>query len=73
MTNFSLIAAAAISLLAVAPAVAKQHNVHHRYIRSHQHAVSYGSAYNAYGSYRRDEFAPGNAYGNDFNRRNTFN
>jgi hypothetical protein len=64
MTNFKLLVAAAISLLAAAPAVAMPHH-HHRY--------AYSRAYRAYGFYRGgDNYASSNFLG-DFDRRNTFN
>ena len=57
MTNFTLLVATAISLLAVAPAIARP-NHHHRY--------AYSRAYRAY------NYASSNFSG-DFDRRNTFN
>jgi hypothetical protein len=79
MTSFKIVGAVALSLLVAAPAVAAQVG-HHHYRYAHrmlpiQHArdFRFGSVYNSYGLERGDEFAPGNAYQNDFERRNTFN
>lgn len=79
MTNFGMIGALALSLMIATPAMAAQAR-HHHYGYAHrvlpiQHArdFPYGSVYNAYGFDRGDEFAPGNAFQSDFDRRNTFN
>jgi hypothetical protein len=64
MTNFTLLVATAISLLAASPVAAMPRH-HHRY--------AYSRAYQAYGFYRGgDNYASGNFSG-DFARGNTFN
>ena len=68
MTNFTLISAAALLLVAT-PAMARQHFEHYRYGYSHRMPRS---VYRAYGFYRGDDFVPHN-YSDDFDRRNTFN
>jgi hypothetical protein len=75
--NFKLIGAAAVALFVASPAVAAQRAGHYRSYRvspfQHARKFSYRSAYDAYGFYPGGDFAPGNAYGGDFARRNTFN
>jgi hypothetical protein len=69
MTNFKLVAAAALSLLAATPAVAvaAQRVDHHHNAQALRHARNYQSFYGAYG------FDRGSNVSADFDRRNTFN
>jgi hypothetical protein len=64
MTNFTLLVATAISLLAAAPAIAMPHH-HHRYASSR--------TYRAYGFYRGGDSYASSNFSGDFDRRNTFN
>lgn len=68
MTNFTLISAAALVLVAT-PAMAGRHFGHYRYGYSHWMPRS---VYRAHGFYRGNDFAPQN-FSDDFDRRNTFN
>jgi len=69
MTNFRLIAAAALSLLLATPAMAMHRGHHHHgYVRSWLPHFDYHSVRGAY-AYDR---GPGNI-SSDFDRRNTFN
>ena len=70
MTSFTLIGAAAALLLVATPAMARQRAHPYRY--GYSHRVS-RSAYGAYDFDRGDNFAAGNPYENDFDRKNTFN
>jgi hypothetical protein len=61
MTNFTLLVATAISLLAAAPAIAMPH---------HHHGYAYSRAY---GFYRGGNNYSSSNISSDFDRRNTFN
>jgi hypothetical protein len=80
MTNFGLIGAAAIALLAATPAMAAQVRHHHRYAYARRVApVQYsrqswlGPADSAYEYYGIDKYYPEENYDADFDRKNTFN
>jgi hypothetical protein len=64
MMSFSLIVAAALSLLLATPAMAMHRGGHHHY-GHFSHRASRAYAFDR-------GYAPGNVY-NDFDRRNTFN
>jgi hypothetical protein len=64
MTNFTLLVATAISLLAASPAMAMPH---------HHHRNAYTRAYRAYGFYRGDDNYSSSNISADFDRGNTFN
>ena len=76
--NYKLIGAAALSLMLATPAMAMHRGYHHHYGYFHQqapvqNALKFGSTYGAYNFYPRHDFAPGEDYRDDFDRRNTFN
>ena len=72
--NLKLIGAAAVALLVVAPTMAAQRVDHHRHAyRTQTRNFDYRSVYDAYGFYPDGGLAPGNAFGGDFDRKNTFN
>jgi hypothetical protein len=80
MTNFGLIGAAAIALLAATPAMAAQVRHHHRYAYTRRVAPlqdprqsSLAPADGAYEYYGIDKYYPEENYDADFDRRNTFN
>ena len=76
MTNFGLIGAAAIALMATTPAMAAQVRHHHRYVYARRVAPmqdpqqSWLGAYEYYGI---DKYYPEENYDADFDRKNTFN
>jgi hypothetical protein len=77
MTNFGLIGAAAVALVAATPAIAAQVHHHHRYayarrvapVQDLRHAGLPADAYEYYGI---DKFYPEENYDADFDRK-TFN
>jgi hypothetical protein len=80
MTNFGLIGAAAIALLAATPAMAAQVRHHHRYAYARRVASTQnprqswlGYADGAYEYYGIDKYYPEENYDADFDRKNTFN
>jgi hypothetical protein len=80
MTNFGLIGAAAIALLAATPAMAAQVRHHHRYAYARRVAPVQdprqswlGPAESAYEYYGIDKYYPEENYDADFDRKNTFN
>ena len=80
MTNFTWIGAAAIALLAVTPAMARQVRHHHRYayarrvapVQNLRHSWL-GPADGANEYYGIGKYYPEENYDADFDRRNTFN
>ena len=79
MTNFGLIGAAAIALLAATPAMAAQVRRHHRDAYARRVAPvqnpgrsSLGPADGTYEYYGIDKYYPEENYDADFDRKNTF-
>jgi hypothetical protein len=77
MTNFGLIGAAAIALMAATPAMAAQVRHHHAYPRrvapvQDPRRSWLGPADGAYEYYGIDKYYPEENYDADFDRKNTF-
>jgi hypothetical protein len=82
MTNFGLIGAAAIALLAATPAMPAQVRHHHHHRHAYTRRVApvqdprqswLGPVDGAYEYYGIDKYYPEENYDADFDRRNTFN
>jgi hypothetical protein len=80
VTNFGLIGAAAIALMATTPAMAAQVRHHHRYAYARRVAPVQDPqqswlrpADGAYEYYGIDKYYPEENYDADFDRKNTFN